>query len=1229
MNPIVNPLRLACGDFDVLMSRTQGDIQQVWDRVGVPGPFLFTEQNGLSKTGECLAVRGHYALYVIDGVEYASGDWTWTCYAGVDTARNLYGRQAADPGATVETITSVATPYLDLGGGRILERLENLYYPAQDGGGLMHRVAVVIGKTSAAADNISSLTVAQYLSLANPVQERQTTWRGLLALGDSGWSADAGVTLSAARLSVHPNLLPDFDDAGWQLTGTGVKLSAAQYQLDPGAYLRIWLKQPLPEDRDLSVGGTGTARVRVGVNRKLNSIEHDLEIAASGTWSGVLNAGFGNHALFVEIRNTGASAQTVSDLWIRSAPLGYTAPDGSLLGNDRRGWSTPMRVTGSGLAGKRLYFDGAFDLSRSEALALWLLPMNTARSQPGFRFFVRSGGEYHTSQANDIWVDWNERYSNQPSQENYWDDGFHFEPVPGGITQSDRVGIEILTDDAIDWLLGDFLVLATADLPGMGPGCEQRYRHGLQGRQQRQQDASLGQYLQAALNPSALVTDRVGIVVGINQSGSQYVEKSFLSLAGPSVSPPTLGDVYQWEQLHVDTTWAALADAGATASYVLPADALVPDTCTNQATGDTLTVRRWDPATRTVTLDVATDAPASTGDAVRLRYLRKKLLAASNYTLVQHLTGQWQIEWNDATMVAKAGQSYLVEYAWPEGAACSVYGLTVLADRQCQRVVADARNYDTSAPYTAVHAKLFLSADSNTRAQGTFCYRFHRDPADLDALADAAYTIFAGATTNTRVEAHDPALRNWSIMPHASYGGEFVADDPAYVLDAFADRFAEGHIGNCIMSGGSLSAVKARLRAAWYGWANALADSGISYIDATRDVIRRGYGDEVIAENIGAHRYLVELTVFNARWLVKHRDHCAVGTTGAERLRRYWYYEAADATQYLSAARAVDDMDPGYYAPVVQGGKTYTFQYHYVGAYANLWSTLRPGSGNVVTLHDLWLKVAETYLAEYDCDGVILSELIGTYLWTYASQDLACYNEWRAAHSLPTLSDWVRDGNGRAVADDATLWDWKCWEVEEAMKRVTALARSHGKLAGMNLEVDSIIGVQNKDAAVWDGMTKAQAYDGSWHVRELTHNCKRYGMDYDALFKAGVADLGYVWLYHRYAPQAWWENDPSLVDDFIAAYGRYRERLIVGVGLYPSGNLPASAAEMQRLLGKLIDAGFNVAYPGWPRIITSETFDEMWAWFREYMPSITVNLDAPDVVRIDPARYGGIPFTVV
>ena len=1227
-------------------------IENLWSKQPVAG-FNYTEFNGVSTEGYILAQSVDSFQIEVMGHTFSGSSFTWVAYATDLLALNAYGRLwTGDPDATVPAVKTVTGTIKDLGGGRKLTRIENLFYPTIDGKGIIRKTEVFVSKTGDDPDQVNGLVVSIAAGGSNANRERlNVVYHGIeseqagfdydsIGALTVDWSFDSGINYSLARNGIYPNLCPPFTDPAWQYSGNVSVNNGVSLTIGEGGLARCWIKQSFPQNEDTSSGRNtcfsfdvasrtsgANLRGRMGINSKLNKVEYTFENNWVATGVKVMRVvpGMLNECCFIELTSTVGTNTVTNPVLQAKRTASYVPYSENFLSTN--GWWNCIQVTGSNLSGKKIRrdFGATYDVRLSDCFGVWILPLNLHDPYPAFRyFFVKPDDSIVYSHNLGIWLDYNEKYLNQAARFNYWNDGFYFEFLPEGVTHIKGIGIEFLTDEPVDWLLDHFFFY-TWKAAHLGHGSRQSRHIGTPAENNRQKLTALAPYLiQEIPRKTAEMMDKVQIVVTFEYDGSWYVDNSKLSHTGPVSNV----EVYSLESMDWSGTLQSAADYGDVLTFALPSDAFIPVSIGNDTRGNTLTARDYDESTKVVTVDVSEKTHELT-DSITVTYLRKSVVSPINYNLIFEAP-YWKLDWQKTAWVQNQNnKTFFVTYNVPNRADPKVW-LMACGCRQTTRVEKSIVELDDGPPTMTIYNKLLLHREGNTLGETYFLYYPVVGEDDVTAVYDQAEAIFKEASaiqTKSRREPVRPVPRNFHLTPHVSFAGEYVSEETQYFLDLVDLYVNQADIMNCITSGGSLSACKARLRDVWYGWASPLRDSGVDYIAGVREIMRRGYTPEVVANNLNRHRYLIETTIFDAKWLIKHREQLAVDTSGELRLKRIWYYEADDPHYYYAPQHNWDDFKPEYYDPIVLEGRTYTFRYQYLHCYPALWSILTSGADwgdNVTTIYDLWKKQAKAFIEEFDCDGLIFSEFVTSYRYACAERDLELYNNWRAAQDppLPHLDSWPTDAGGKYIIDDADLWDWKCWQTNKAMGELGSYIRSLGALLGISAEVEPINDVQNINAPVWTGFTKAQK-GSSWYVRELTQNCRRYGEDYRQLLSAGRCDFLYVWLYYRYCPPEWFYD---VVDDFVAEYMDLREKLIVCIGAYPGSDPPESAQEIQTAMLKLINAGYQIAYAGHPRIWEWEIYREMWPWFRSFTP--LVRMAGSGRVKIDPKRVKSIPFLV-
>ena len=1273
MKKLDNPLALVTDHLEVYFDGKSAGPSEIWTvSLTDKGSFVYTENNGIAVDGAMLLSSSYSMYFYYAGLELYSSDFVWIAYQLDINAENLYGKLwQGTPGTVISCIKTISSGQHDLGGDRTLDRIENLYYPTIDHKGIHCKTSVKVIKNSEAADAIDSVVYGTLLGISNALVERTNMdYRkiGRFSCGfdyetttemDADWTVDAGIGYAPARTGnvVYPNLVPNFDSTEWVVSGTPTKDSSTAYTLTPGDSLRCWVKTALPVDRegcltfDVTVN-TGELTSRLGFNSTMNKEDFATETLYGGTGIKKVRATSSgvDRALFVELINTGLTNISLQNVAVQMKHDAlYTAHDGSVLSNNS--WWNAVRLTGNTLSGKKLVraFPTPVDVSLSTAIGMWLLPMTSAAPNPAFRIYFKDELDaVHYSSNLSVWVDWNELFFNQASNFNYWDDGFYWEFIPAGVTHIKEIGIEFLTDDPIDWVVDD-LFFFQQQTESNGPGTFKNVRMGLTAPNTRIAERCLSNYITGTNPQTDRARDKVQVIVVTEQTS--YVEKSRLSASEFMIVTPN-PELYRYLAATDTAVWSDLTDYGDTATFALPADCEMVNSVSNITKTESYRVIHFDYATKVATLDTKSST-AKDSNTIEFDYRKKEIatLGVDYFVAYNAAKLQWIVDWVDnAWVFARDREFFYCEYDLDTGARDdSSVAVSLIGDKQVRHVGGDARNVDSASATVVNFSRLFLSQTGNTVGGqlNTFYFHIGKTESEIDIENEIQYKNAIAIDTNSRQEPVTPTPINFNIVPHISFGGEFVAEDPMETLETVGEKLAEGNLSNVIVGGGSLAAAKSRVREHWFAWGSAVMDNGISYVDSMRQIIRRSYENEVVSANINSHRYLVEVTLFNYKWLAKHRDQIGISPNGDERFKRVWYYETAAGDDFYVVQHTVDDFDPSYYGDQNANSKVYQFRYHYLMNYPSLWSAITPGSqwgSGVTTIFDLWMRLAEAYAEDYDTDGVIFSEYIMSYKYGCSTNDLTLYNAYRTNNALAPLADWVRTAGGDVQCDNEELWDWKVWQTNRAMDTAATMLHSHGKWLGCSLEVEPVISVFDETSPVWNGVEMeyrdyafgTDPVSRHWHIRDLSRNCRRYGQDYDELFKAGRVDFGYVWFYHRYTPQQWWdETDPQydpakdIVKDFIAQYGEYKERMLVGIGLYPRRNPPPTSEEVKIIILKFVKAGFSVAYPGWPRIITVDTYQDMWAWFSDYVPVVTAVDNGTDtILEIDPKGYGGLAFLV-
>jgi len=500
----------------------------------------------------------------------------------------------------------------------------------------------------------------------------------------------------------------------------------------------------------------------------------------------------------------------------------------------------------------------------------------------------------------------------------------------------------------------------------------------------------------------------------------------------------------------------------------------------------------------------------------------------------------------------------------------------------------------------------------------------------LFSNVQAAQDVANNLTLRSRNEPLNPLPRNYNLIPHIAFGGEQIAANPIDYLIEAKEHLDEAVTDNSIVSAGSLSYLRDRDLDNWWYWGGSLLDSGIDYLKATRDMLRSGQTESQISDAIGRYRYFFEVTTFAYEHNKRFRSHASVDYKGIEKFRRVWYYQESGGL-YTSAVHDWDDFQNNYYEPIIEGGKTYTFQYHYTLVIPAFWSivTSKDDWGlSEDTIYDLMSRRIDYLCGKYDCEGIIISELIH-YREGFSDNDFTLYNNWCSDILNPSgfgvQSDWPRFGYNQFVDIDneEKIWGWKRYQVKKYLTEMSTIVHGHNKLLGVNVNVQNIISVANPNNPVWANYNlRFNDQYNSWNVNTLDKSMDRYGTNYAELLKENICDFLWVWLYHEYSVFG-----KQAIYDFISEFEQYKERMILTVGLFPK-EAPPSECEVFALVKQLLVAGWNVCYAGYPPMLIQDArWSGVWSKLRHYVPAVDWDSTNNRIV-IDPKNSIDIPFYV-
>jgi hypothetical protein len=1226
---------------------TKAGLSGIWLKGYNAGSAIPTEWNRLSTPEKYPRVMSgdYHGIYVLDN-EYWSGDFNWFTYKTTMSSRDLYGNQDPNPAPVqVDVIKVVSGDTLNIGSDRAISGQELTYYFTPDGQGLIKRVRLNIKKLGSQASNLQSVLFMDYVAFS-PVsyntgcqyyrfKERSLGFDyNTLAEFQADWTADAGLTCSVGRNSLYPNLLPGFSDAGWIVeAGAPSVVDDGHLDLTTGDVIYIDQHNAYPANRThtltLSVQNmsSGTLRVKYGLSRKAIDSETEaqtLDITDNGTYTLQDISSCGDNYLFLKLEQLSGACQVyAAAVKYLKEGVGYNAYDGAYLANTSL--RNCIRVQSANPDGLRLIYNFASNVKIGSGKGIKLMALsldNTSIEDGAFRIiFQKPDDTWVESGDINMFVDYNDLYPQGAwERSNLWADSFFGVQIPDGVDEIKAIGIKWITTEPIDWLLDGFGVMVWQD-DNVGIGARPANNLGLPAGTLRMRDMVLrgvqGIYHSppdGSVNGEAISV----VVVGGTEPYGEYVPLTFQN-------NPSISNVYQIDNTKtLDTNWSSWIDRG----YELEYDAggisnyLYPVKVQNITQGEQYTITRA--IGDKIVVDIS-QSDYSTGDTLRITYAKKVNVDSAHYSLAQNRQGEWCVKWAyDSWSIANNRERVYVDYTVSSRGDDTISCIVGGTNHDVNRLVQDYFDQTDSPPLCATYSTLVFSDPSNEIAETLFVYQpvLNKTGEALYSEAQAVQDVADKLYANSRTEPLSPTPRNYNLVPHIAFGGEFIAANPIEYLQQVNEKFFQANCSNAIVSGGSLSYLRDRDMDTWWWWGGSLRDNGVDYLTATRNILRRGYPESRVSQDLNQHRYFLELTTFAYEHTKRYNQQASIDYKGNSGFKRVWYYEA-DSGLYTAVTRVWDDFDAAYYDPVVINGENYYFQYHYVLIIPAFWSVVTPAANwglNVPTIYDLMKRRIEYVCQSYDCEGPIISEFI-YYAHSFTNNDFSLYNDWRVnVKGWSAASDWPRDVDGNVEVDNLQIWEWKSYYVKQYLTDMAAVAHAHNKLLGVNVNVQNIIPVRQPQAGVWEAYEKKQGDYGTC-VNTLDYSTDRYGTPFADLLKENICDVFYVWLYYRYSAFGM-----QTVYDFIQQFAQYKERMLLTVGLFPKDN-PPPKEEVVSLVQDLLRRGFNVAYAGYPpMMIQDERWADVWQNFFDYVPSVYVNGDSQ--LEVNPKKVQEVPFWV-
>jgi len=1216
----------------------------IWVKGYNAGTAIPTETNYLSEGGELSLLRGNYHGIYANGAEYWSGEVNWFAYKTTASSEDLYGSRDPFGGVEVEVVKVVSGDVVPVGSDRAISSQELTFFLSPDGKGLLKRVRLVMKKLGADAGSLKTVDVMDYVSCGPVSYHRGMRFYryGFEVLGFdfadvgallSAWDFSPNLTPALARASLYPNLVPGFDSVEWTVeSGAPSVLASDRVRVSAGEALYLWRQDAYPAGRRLVLDFTvenlsGELEVQFGVWRNPRGTGEPLEelrISQAGDFHLEVQGGEGPEFLFLRILGVSGSGEVVRPC-VRYvlAGAGYATYDGSYLGHTSL--CNCLRLQSSDPYGEEMVyrFPALRRVTGAGGVRLAVRSLDGTPIEDGaFEvIFQLADGTWVSSAVENMFVDYNDTYPEGSwARYNLWADGIFGVALPEGVEEIQAVGVRFLTHQAIDWLVDGFAVPGWLE-EEWGTGAEQRFRLGMPPATCRWETPEVLRGVQGAYHQGtqSVSGERMPIVVVLgDQPYGEYMPLTFQDVVGVDA-------VYLLEETSCDLAFAAWEDQGKDLAYDVSgiADFEYPLRVENLSQNREYRIVRFTEGR--VVVDISREDYALT-DTLRLSYVRRSLVDGSHWSLAQNRYGKWCIKWAyDAWTVAHNREMAYVDYQvaarTDDSIGCAVGGASACV----QQVRQSAQDLREGAPYMTTVLRLTFSDPGNEVAEGLLGY-FPLVGVSGEALyaqAEACSSLLDDLSLNARTEPLSPAPRNYSLIPHVAFGGEYIAANPLDYLQEVNSCLVQAGASNAIVSGGSLSYLRDRDLGAWWWWSGALRDHGVDYIAATRNMLRRALPESSVRCRLNAHRYLIELSCFAYEHSRRHPDQASIDYTGQEARRRVWYYQADDG-RYFTVTRAFADFATEYYQPQVVEGTTYYYRYHYVQVIPAFWSVVTPASywgDSTQTIYDLLARRIDYVCGHYDADGVLISELI-YYRHSFGPRELELYNAWRVQQGLSTVTDWPRDAEtGYVLVDEETIWGFKSYYVTEFLRQMGAIAHGQGKLLGCNVNVQSVIPIAQPEAAVWQPYNVLSGKYGDC-VDTLDYSLSRYGTLYSDLLRWDVCDLLYVWLYYRYSAfgmRAVW--------DFIRRFSAYKERLLLGVGLFPKED-PPPADEVVYVLQRLLREGWQVVYAGYPpMLIQGAAWSGVWEELAGYLPQVEY-LPESGEIKVSPGQAKDVPLYV-
>jgi len=466
-----------------------------------------TNLNNINSRGEYILSTSDFYSLLIEGVEHEVSSLDWGITKIKVNSKDLYGEYDVYGGVNVDVIKVKTESILATTGNRSIKEQELWYYFTPDGKGIIKKVKIIFNPPVSSAYNLQSIKVLNFVSVNSiaPKFEVESYFFGKKQLGfdydtlsevAQDWIKDSGLTISIARNSVYPNLLPAFDPADWNNLPDIYNSSSIDLKAGDKPYISWFNAYPDARKHYLHFEAqnlTGTLQVSFSMTRNNRNTEIDaqiINITDNGEHIITFPAGYGYDWLYVRFNQLDGVSNVINP-YVHYRDLSYTfvAPDGSRLANSNL--MNCIRVQSSNPNNKKIttkVFNANLFIGSGKGVGISILSLDGTDIQNGaFEvLFQKSDNTIVTSAIYNMFVDYNEKYvpvGDDPIAEqfNQWDDGLFGVAIPAGVDEIKKIGIRFKTTQAIDWLIDNFFVLnwqgsdkgiGSDDRRNFGPGVD-------------------------------------------------------------------------------------------------------------------------------------------------------------------------------------------------------------------------------------------------------------------------------------------------------------------------------------------------------------------------------------------------------------------------------------------------------------------------------------------------------------------------------------------------------------------------------------------------------------------------------------------------------------------------------------------------------------------------------------------------------------------------------------